>query len=97
MLCPMRSLVPTAVVFTSNKSTSPLTSALTVVPHNCSPCLHCGSSHLDVQMPKGTSQRNGTEFGMHLELVETGYENKKVKVKTKQSNPAKQVQHHSAD
>ena len=90
MLCPMRSLIPTTVVFTSNKSTSPLTSALTMVPDNCSP-------HSDVQMPKGTSQRNGTEFGMHLELVETGYEDKKVKVKTKQSNPAKQVQHHSAD
>ena len=50
------------------------------------------SSDLGVQVPKGTSKGHGTEFGMHLGLVETGYEDRKVKVKTKESNPAKQVQ-----
>lgn len=41
----------------------------------------------DQEIGKG----RGTEFGMHLGLVETGYEDKKVKVKTKEATPAKQV------
>lgn len=45
----------------------------------------------DVQVPQEAGQGHGTEFGMHLELVETGYEDKKVRVKTKEANPAKQV------
>ena len=39
----------------------------------------------DQEIGKG----RGTEFGMHLGLVETGYEDKKVK--TKEATPAKQV------
>ena len=44
-----------------------------------------------MQVPQEIGKGNGTEFGMHLELVETGYEDKKVRVKTKEANPAKQV------
>lgn len=47
---------------------------------------------LEVQDPHQSGKGRGTEFGMHLGLVETGYEDKKVRVKTKEADPAKQVQ-----
>lgn len=73
-------------------------SAPTVIPQTVAHvlCPQCDSSHLVAQIPKGSSKGDGLEFGMHLELVETGYEDKKIKVKTKESNPAKQVQYHTS-
>ena len=44
-----------------------------------------------VQVPEEVGKGHRTEFGMHLGLVETGYEDKKVRIKTKEANPSKQV------
>lgn len=49
-----------------------------------------------LQVPSATGQDQGTEFGMHLGLVETGYEDKKIKVKVKETSTAKQVKHRTA-
>ena len=60
-----------------------------LVTHCCA--LHTTHKRSEVQDPHQPGKARGTEFGMHLGLVETGYEDKKVRVKTKEADPAKQV------
>ena len=48
------------------------------------------------KVPNTSGEGRGTEFGMHLGLVETGYDDQKIKTKMQESGTLKQASHSHA-
>ena len=48
------------------------------------------------KVPNANGEGQGTEFGMHLGLVETGYDDQKIKTKMQESGTVKQASHSHA-
>ncbi|KAL0051145.1 hypothetical protein WJX82_002690 [Trebouxia sp. C0006] len=48
-------------------------------------------THICFKVQESSGQGKGTEFGMHLGLVETGYDDQKIKIKMKESGTVKQA------